>query len=320
MDLSTLKSLLFVSISALCIGCDIIPDDHSFIIEHYFTFKEWTNMQGGAIYDNKLVCLTATDLSSSTPNGYIYDISTKEKICDLTFNSSLGNKTYQMPHANQVSFGTDFYNSESDFPLLYVSQVNGGTGYDDLYGELGVLVYNLEQVDDGTYIPQLVQAIIPNQDDSRLMNKIGNYTPNYIVNPYQKQLIIIGYPNNSWYDLTGRQPVTIINLPDIYNNEVVFSDTDVLESFTLFPSFGPQQSICVNNHIVSVGGDMGQASFRIIDLASKEIVYYKDMTDITYGEPQFIGLWNGSLLYYEYGDIGDLYTIRLPNQIIDILR
>ena len=54
-------------------------------------FKEmlgWHNMQGGAIYGDKLVCLMATDeMSDETCNGFVYNLSTGLKECDLFFDS-----------------------------------------------------------------------------------------------------------------------------------------------------------------------------------------------------------------------------------------
>lgn len=127
--------------------------------------------------------------------------------------------------------------------MLYVSQVNGGNGNNDLQGERGVLVYNLEKIGENKYDPKLVQAIIPNLSDYDLIRKIGNYTPNYVVDTDNDQFIIIGYPNNSWYKLTGQQPIAVLPIPNVtLSQEYVFTDKDIVDSFSLPITIAPQQS------------------------------------------------------------------------------
>lgn len=305
-----------------CISCQV----EEFIIEDYtqendkevfqmtpiIRMADWTRMQGGSIFNDLLVCMTAADWGE-TPNGFIYDLNTEEKVCSMTFTSTLGQICFYMPHANQISFGQFYLNEESDFPLLYVSQVNGGNGINDIRGERGVLVYDLERAGNNLYIPKLVQVIIPELSDDELMNKIGRYTPNYVVDTDKNQFIIIGYPNNSWYDLSGPQPIAILPIPSIKDGEVfVFNNTDIIDSFTLPETIGPQQSFYYKGKVYSSGGDAGQASLRVIDLEKKSVVFFRDLTDITKGEPQFLGLWHEKILYYEYGISGQLYEIIIP--------
>lgn len=297
---------------ALLIACNPIDREiEAFDLIPYITLEKWDRRQGGAIYEDKLVCLNAVD-KGGTPNGFIYDIKTGLKICEMTFTSNLGQKNYYRPHANQVSFGCDFYNAESDFPLLYVTQANGGNGYNDIHGERGVLVYNLRKVGYNDYVPDLVQAIIPDIADTTLMAKLGKYTPNYIINNDNAQFIVIGYPNNSWYDLTGDQPITIFNIPTLDSgSEVILTSNDIIDAFTLSKAVGPQQSFYYKGKVYSSGGDRGHASFRVINLRKKKEEYFKDMTSLTNGEPQFIGLWNSKVLYYEYDTTGLVYEIKI---------
>lgn len=299
-------------------GGDITtPANNHFQMERFGIFEAWEQRQGGAVYGDYLITLNATDRETN-PNGFIYDIQSGRKICDMYFPNTLDGKSYYKPHANQVSFGEAFYDAESSFPLLYVSQVNGGSGYNDIRGERGVLVYNLKQTSNNTYEPELVQAVIPDLNDSSLMKKIGNYTPNYIVDPEHNQFVIIGYPNNSWYDLSGEQPVVLIEIPQLSDgSEVVFTKDAVIDSYTLDMAIGPQQSFYYGGKIFSSGGDRGQASLRVIDLASKSVEYYKDMSVITNGEPQFLGLWGSKVLYYEYDTSGQIYELKIPGYSFD---
>lgn len=288
------------------------PDDESFQMIPYLTFEQWEKRQGGAIYKDKLVCFNAMD-KGGRPQGFIYDVRTGIKLCEMSFSFSLDNKDYYPPHANQVSFSNQFYDAESDFPLLYISQVNGGNGRNDIRGELGVLVYNLRRISENYYIPELVQAIIPDLNDNLLMSKIGNYTPNYIVDTDNNQLVVIGYPNNSWYDLSGPQPIVVFRLPSIIDgHEIVLTKKDVLESFTLPVSLIPQQSFYYGEKIFTVCGFPNQAALRVINLSNKSVEFFCDMTSVTSGEPQFLGLWNEKLLYYEYNTSGIVYELIFP--------
>ena len=284
-------------------------------ISPFRTFESWGRRQGGAIYKEILVSVDAMD-RGGIPNGYIYDVASGTKICNLNFSFSINGKDYYPPHGNQVSFSNKFYDSESDFPLLYISQVNGGNGNNDIRGERGVLVYNLKKLTDNSYEPELVQAIIPNLNDSTLMSKMGNYTPNYIIDTDKGQLVVIGYPNKSWYDLSGPQPITIFDLPDITEGqEIVLTSESVVDYYTLPVTIALQQSFYCDGKIFSSGGNRGYASIRVINLSQKGVEYYYDMTSLTSGEPQFLGLWEGRVLYYEYDQYGIVYELTIPGYV-----
>ena len=185
-----------------------------------------------------------------------------------------------------------------------------------MQGERGVLVYNLEKIGENKYDPKLVQAIIPDLSDYDLIRKIGNYTPNYVVDTDNDQFIIIGYPNNSWYELTGQQPIAVLPIPNVtLSQEYVLTDKDIVDSFSLPITIAPQQSFYYDGKVYPSGGDKGQASLRVIDMESKDVVYYRDMTEITKGEPQFLGLWNNKMLYCEYDSTGLVYEIIIPENI-----
>lgn len=70
----------------------------------FLQLKDWTEMQGGAIINDLLVYLTSAD-RGQLPNGFIYSLTTGEKICDLCFTSMLYNKEYSMPHETKYHLG-----------------------------------------------------------------------------------------------------------------------------------------------------------------------------------------------------------------------
>ena len=284
-------------------------------IAPFFEMNNWSKLQGGAIFGDMLVCLSALD-RGFVPNGIIYDMRNGEKICELSFPTILNGKQYFPPHANQVSFGNIYYDSYSEFPLLYVSQVNGGSGYNDIKGERGVLVYNLKRISEDCFVPELVQAIIPDLKDTVLMNKIGEYTPNYVVDNENNQFVILGYPNDSWYDVSGYQPVVVIDIPPLSKGEeIVFTSNDVIKDYASFDAVVTQQSFCYDGKLFTACGFEGQAAIRVVDLVSRRTECTIDLTRITFGEPQFIGLWRGGFYYYEYNASGQLYYLKIPGYV-----
>lgn len=286
----------------------IVFDSDSLKVTIFKELSGWNNMQGGAIYGDKLVCLMATDeMVNESCNGFIYNIVTGEKESELLFTSEINNRIFSKPHANQVSFGNQVYDSNSDFPLLYVSQVNGGTGYHDISGERGVLVYDLKRNQYGGYNPVLVQVIIPDLEDKELIGKLGAYTPNYVVDLITNQIVVIGYPHDSWFDLRGPQPIVTFNIPSLNaGNVVVLSNDDVVDSYDLPFSLGLQQSFIHGRKIFSTGGWAKHGTLRIINLDNKTTERVFQLTDFTFGEPQFFGVWKGHFLYYEAGTKGSI--------------
>ena len=293
----------------------VFYDSDSLQILYYKKFQLWQNMQGGAIYKDKLICLMATDeMEGETVNGFIYDLKSGCRIANLYFSSKMGDIFFAKPHANQVSFGKKFYSRQSEFPLLYVSQVNGGRGAYDIFGERGVLVYDITKDKKGFYHPNLVQVIMPDLEDEALMDKLGKYTPNYIVDTIKQQLIVIGYPDSSWFKLDGPQPIAVLDLPTCTKKEgeqvVKFRNENVLDNYRLDRSLGIQQSFIKNNTLYTSCGMHGNGAIRIVDLQSKQVKKVYRLSTIMEGEPQFFGVWRGRYLFYEAGTGGQFYEFK----------
>lgn len=280
--------------------------EHTYKIEPFGTIENWKNSQGCAIYGNYLVSVMACDeMEEGVVNGYIHNIETLDLVSELKFGHTISEKSYNAPHANQVCFGNEFYNSNSKFPLLYVSQVNAGNG--TILGEGGTLVYDLQGDDTNGYTPVLVQAIIPDLQDADLMSKIGKYTPNYIVDTDNNKLIVLGYPNATWFDVTGGTPVTVFNLPTIDDgSEVKLTNADCLDSYRINPGHTIQMNVYQDGKIYCQCGVGGSSNkIRVLDLALRKIV---SEIDLSYrnGEPQGIMIWNNRLLWYDAGTSGEI--------------
>lgn len=289
---------------------------NGFIFKKLFTLPSWQNSQGGAIYGKYLVSVMACDeMAPGATNGHIYDLEQKTKVCDLSFGSALNGTTYSLPHANCVCFGKEKYNASSDFPLLYVSQVNGGSSALWSASERGVLVYDLQKQPDDSYVPVLVQVVRPDlsteEKIDEIEEKIGKYTPNYVVDVENSKLVILGYPAAGWFiGHEGGMPVAIMDLPSKTSSEVVFDASDIEDNYRILMSFAIQQPLLYNGKVYIQGGTSYSArGIQVLDLSRRERVSLVVTTAAHAGEPQFIGLYEGKCLWYDAGTSGDIYEV-----------
>ena len=287
-----------------------LPFGNRMGVELFTTLPNWENSQAAAVYNNKLiVCYAMDEIEAGKPNGVMYDLSTKSKICDLYFNAELNGKTYEFPHANQISFGNEYYNEDSHFPLLYISQVLTSKGTKG-----GVMVYDL-QFDSNTneYTPILVQFIQPNVNDEMLMEVWGKYTPNYIIDYDNDWMFVMNYPQPTWDDFAGKQYVTKFRLPKLSDGELItLSSSDLVDSFTLPSCRGIQSSLYHRGKIYlqeGIGGN-GGVYLRVLDIASKAIVTDIDLHTAIPEEPQGLFVWNNMLLWYTAGTSGKIFSLE----------
>ena len=294
-----------------------ISFDNRYNFKKLFTLPNWQNSQGGAIYGDYLVTLIACDENpDAETNGFIYNLKTKTKIADLLFGSTLEGVAYMLPHANCVCFGRQFYSAQSEFPLLYVSQVNGSSGSLFNSSERGCLVYDLQRQPDDSYVPVLVQVIKPDLSTAEkiasIEDKIGKYTPNYVVDADNGRLVILGYPEASWFTgLDKGMPVAVMDLPPVSQEVVTYDADDIFDNYVVSMPFAIQQSIYNCGRIYQQGGLEGNSArgINVIDLVQKKSVSQVITTTAHAGEPQFIGLHDGKLLWYDAGTSGDIYEV-----------
>jgi meiotically up-regulated gene 157 (Mug157) protein len=177
-------------------------------------------------------------------------------------------------------------------------------------------VYDLQKQADNSYIPVLVQVIRPDlstaEKISEIEAKIGRYTPNYVVDTDEGCIYILGYEGAGWFPATY-MPVAKIPLPSLSTTEYVFDADDVIDNYGAEPTvFAIQQPFYKDGKIYIQGGSAGNYNrgIKVLDLARKKIVTIANTRYVHAGEPQFIGLYKGKLLWYDAGDSGDLYEIE----------
>ena len=184
-----------------------------------FLRKDWKTIgipsyaQSLAIYGDYIVFFYGT----ANATGSLWSISNGTKICDLTFSyGALGR-----PHGNVICFGTEFAEGNTELPLLYVSQWDN---------EGGCLVYNIS-TDGDTWSCELVQTIMVDNMDADIY---GSALGDWVVDKDANAIYSVKYRIASSSTKTGNAlhfcKFTLPKLSD--GPSVVFSDTDIIDSFT----------------------------------------------------------------------------------------
>jgi hypothetical protein len=184
-----------------------------------FLRKDWKTIgipnfaQSLAIYGDYIVFFYGT----ANATGSIWSISGGTKIADLSFEYG----TFGRPHGNVICFGTEFAEGNTELPLLYVSQWDN---------EGGCLVYNIS-TDGSSWSCSLVQTImVENMDADRYGSNLGDW----VIDNDARTIYSVKYKIASSSTLTGNAlhfcKFTLPKLSD--GPSVVFTDTDVIDSFT----------------------------------------------------------------------------------------
>ena len=227
-------------------------------------------IQGGACFGSILFMF-----KENNSNVFIYNLDTKTLL-----------QTYTMPdaqkgfvsncHCNTVNFGTEYYDENDSFPLLYVS-----TNYAS-DGNSGVLVYRIVEttVDDvTTYSFTLVQTVkIPGTGWSEF---------------------IVGEDGNCFIKFSDIYTIYRMAMPKLSDGDFTFDLDDAMEVYKISPqSFSPasQNHLYKNGKIYIVAGAAGAANLFVLDLATRTRDAYVDIYAMGYArEPETIFFWRGML-------------------------
>ena len=278
-------------------------------LKEYLVLENWRDSQGGAIYGDLLLNVLACDENTDdAENVFLWNLNTGDKIAAFTLGYTLKGFKYYKPHANTVCFGKE-YHSDSEFPLLYVSQTFGLEYGKKEYKKSGVHVYKIMS-NNAKYEAELVQVIRPSIDDICLLNSIGPSIHNFIVDIDDSKLYVVGYCNNDFYNPENSICVTSFNLPlSSDGTEVVLTSRDILNCYTLPMSYCIQSVFYDNGFLYIMNGDSSKYKWlRSLNLKTHKIESKYDFTYVA-GEPQFCGFWKGKFLMYFAGSTGILYEI-----------
>ena len=219
----------------------------------------------------------------------VYDLSTKTLVQTISIPTSLRGFVSNC-HCNTVCFGTEYFDAEDIFPLLYVSTGYAADGY------TGVIVYRITQ-QKGIFFITLVQTIKFPEDNSSWTEFIPAGEFAYLC--YTSERVIFKVP-----------------MPKLKDGDCIISRNDAVETYQFTPQPGwmyssrNQDRMFYQGKIFFVSGvPPGEASvFVILNLETRErekIIDFKK-NGLT-SEPESIFIWQGDICVAFVDKIVKLY-------------
>lgn len=180
-------------------------------------------------------------------------------------------------HCNTVSFSRLFYDKDDEFPLLYVSG-----SMDGKYNH--VQVYRIQRMEYLFSFTKIQEITLPQCNQKNHLYWTGAAMDN-------ENGFMYVYAND------GGAHIAKFSIPDILQENVILTDEDILEQFSL-PGFTHQQGAVIRNGLLYVMDGVphsGDTNYlRIIDLVNKKDFEMINISALGYGNIEF-----ESLSYYE---------------------
>lgn len=253
---------------------EVIKEEKRFDFEEIMPVSESSGAQGGDCWGEYF--FQFVDHNSIVR---VYDLSLKTLVQTIRIPVSEKGFVYNC-HCNTVCFGTEYYDAEDIFPLIYVS-----TGYAS-NGFTGALVYRIIQ-DQGTFSIRLVQTLKFPVDESSWTEFIPGDGCAYLC--YTSERIIFKVP-----------------MPQLKDGNVVVIDRNTaLETFQFSPqpdwmsTSRNQDRLFYQGKILFVSGvpQSGEAStFVILNLETRERERIEDFKKIRLNnESESIFVWHGDI-------------------------
>ena len=207
----------------------------------------------------------------------VYDLSLKTLVQTIRITSSLGGFVPNC-HCNTVCFGTEYYDADDIFPLIYVSTGYASGGY------TGALVYRITQ-HNGVFFITLVQTIKFPVDKSSWTEFIPAGEFAYLC-------------------YTSERVIFKVCMPKLKDGDLIISRTDAIETFQFSPqpdwmfTSRNQDRMFYQGKILFVSGvPPGEASvFVVLNLETRErerIIDFKK-NGLT-SESESIFIWQGDI-------------------------
>ena len=285
--------LLFITIIFSCSSSNYITDDIIWDEELYADSATWhferimpmsgiveesKSVQGMAVWDSIAFVLNH--------GGYCRIVNLNKKlVLDTLKLASYGANN----HANNVTWGNQFYDATDNYPLLYITP-----------GGLPRRCY-VERYNEDNHCFELVQTIFEKTPS------IQQTTSAFLTDPqlgYLYQFVPREYPD-------GTDVIRKYLLPDITQSEITLTEDDILEEFLLPLSTRTYQGNLIFNNVFYLLYGTGNSSsppglclINLIDHSYRLI----SLTKFFSFEPESLGLYsnhlilntNGSGIYYLY--------------------
>ena len=207
----------------------------------------------------------------------VYDLSSKTLVQTIKISKSLKGFVSKC-HCNSVNFGTEYYDAEDLFPLIYVSTGYAAGGY------TGSMVYRIT-LNDGTFFITLVQTIKFPVDSSSWTEFIPGEEYGYLC--YTSERVIYRVP-----------------MPKLKDGDVILSREDAVDTYQFTPqpkwmsTSRNQDRMLYQGKILCISGvPRTEASvFMILNLETCERERIIDFTKIGLTtESESLFLWHGDI-------------------------
>ena len=210
----------------------------------------------------------------------IYDMETKEHIYNITMTPV---STY---HCNNINFGSEKYDQNDDFPLLYISMEN--------VDEHKCLVYRIQE-SSGIFSATLVQTIT-----YPTPSVVSMYYPNCVLDNINKLFYIIGYTQNSYVAANNNYlKICAYNMPSLSEGNVLLDIADALYTFEVRSLTATQGCFVYGGNIIQVYGlPVVDVNMYIgqISTASKRFTTLIDLNEIKLPyEPESIFMYKNNI-------------------------
>lgn len=248
---------------------------------------------------------------------YLYSLKEKKFLCACTMKAmkevnGSGNDVY---HCNQTCFGTDYYDIDDPFPLLYISQ--RARSDKRCFTEVFRITAEKSAQDNeySSFKLELVQTIYyPPMTEA---NSLGNV--NTVIDR-DNSLLYTYSRNNTKEDANYRQcKITCFAIPDIRQKEVYLEDIDIKKSFMLDISAYFMQGACIEGDYLCIARgatSVGYIDVNIVNLKTQKMVRQLDLLHNGYRwEPEGCFFYNGQLMISSSSNIWKLDNV---SGIVDI--
>ena len=249
-----------------------------------------SNSQGGDSWGNYFFQFVANNSLVR-----IYDLSTKTLVQTLSIPGSQRGFVSNA-HCNKVKFGTEYFEAEDIFPLIYVSTGYASNGY------TGALVYRIVQ-HNGTFFITLVQTI-----------KFPVETTSWTEFVPAGEFAYLCY--------TSERVIYRVPMPKLKDGDCIISSDSALEIYQFTPqpdwmsTSRNQDRLFHQGRIFVISGvpQSGEASVLfILNLETRERERIIDLKKIgLMSEPESIFIWQGDICVAFVEKIVKLYLIDTP--------
>lgn len=245
--------------------------------------------QGGACFGNYLFMFTEDNTTC-----WMYNLSSNSLVQTITIASEERGFVSNC-HCNTVNFGTEYYNANDPFPLVYVS-----TGYND-GTDSGALVYRIvatTESDVTTYSLSLVQTLkLPGTGWTEFL---------------------VGEDGFCYLCYTSARKIYKMAMPKLSQGDMTFNLSNALSTyqFTAQPSWyngsRNQNRIYKNGKIYMVSGVPGSSEttlFIVLDLATERREVEIDLSTLGFtAEPETVFIWRNQFCI-AFRDTTGIYAI-----------